>query len=156
MAEEIERKYLVIGEGWRTGARRHWLRQGYLPTQPGATVRVRVWDDHAYFTIKGPTTGIRRAEYEYPVPLTDANEMLETLCRKPLIEKWRYEVWVNGLKWEVDEFAGDNAGLVLAEVELRHEAQAITLPPWVGPEVSHDARYRNAYLARYPFKTWQR
>lgn len=119
-------------------------------------MRVRVWDNHAYFTIKGPTTGIRRAEYEYPIPVSDANEMLETLCRKPLIEKWRYEVWVNGLKWEVDEFAGDNAGLVLAEVELSHEAQTITLPPWVGAEVSHDARYRNAYLARYPFKTWTR
>lgn len=154
MGQEIERKFLVAGDGWRPGEPGLVYRQGYLPTQAPATVRVRLAGAKAYLTLKGPTIGLTRAEFEYEIPWTDAEAMLQQFCTAPLIEKTRYRIPVADHVWEVDEFAGDNEGLVLAEIELSHEAEPFTPPPWLGPEVSHDPRYRNSYLARHPYRTW--
>ncbi|MGD1906247.1 MAG: CYTH domain-containing protein [Leptolyngbyaceae cyanobacterium] len=156
MAAEIERKFLVRGEGtpWRNQAPGLRYCQGYIPTQTQATVRVRLAGEQGYVTFKGPTVGIARSEFEYPVPKADAEAMLAQLCIPPLIEKYRYRVQSQGHLWEVDEFLGENAGLVLAEVELKDAAEPLSLPPWVGVEVSHDPRYRNANLARSPYQTW--
>lgn len=154
MPLEIERKFLVHDHSWKAGAVGVPYRQGYLAIDKLRTVRVRVAGDAAYLTIKGATVGIARAEYEYPIPLTDAEEMLDTLCMKPLIEKRRYTVPYAGLVWEIDEFFGDNAGLVVAEVELPDAQATIALPPWVGEEVSGDARYYNANLIAHPYRSW--
>lgn len=156
MAAEIERKFLVTGDAtpWREQAPGLLYRQGYIPTQTQATVRVRLAGEQGYVTFKGPTVGITRSEFEYAIPKADAEAMLASLCLPPLIEKYRYRVEYQGHLWEVDEFLGENAGLVLAEVELGHETEAVSLPPWVGLEVSHDGRYRNANLAHTPYRTW--
>jgi CYTH domain-containing protein len=154
MANEIERKFLVRGDAWRTGARSERFRQGYISTETGRTVRVRIGGAQAYVTIKGERQGLSRLEFEYNIPVADAEQMLDALCQKPLIEKTRHFVEANGMLWEVDEFAGENAGLVLAEVELEHADQAITLPNWVGEEVTEDARYYNSNLVRRPYSTW--
>jgi adenylate cyclase len=154
MGIEIERKFLVRGDAWRTDAIGTAYRQGYLHADADRTVRVRVAGPQAWLTIKGPTTGARRLEYEYPIPLADAEELLVHLCGRPLIEKVRYRIPHGGLIWEVDELEGGNAGLVLAEVELTREDQAITLPPWVGEEVTGDPRYYNASLAQRPYTQW--
>lgn len=154
MGIEIERKFLVQGDSWRSQATGQEYRQGYIVADQNRTVRVRVVGDRGYLTIKGPTVGLGRAEYEYPIPLRDAEEMLTHLCGLPLIEKLRYRLEVAGLLWEVDEFAGANRGLILAEVELQTPEQAIALPEWIGPEVTGDPRYYNASLARYPFSQW--
>lgn len=151
MAEEIERKFLVEGNDWRqavTSSRR--LVQGYLSSNAKATVRIRIVDDkRAVLTLKGPAEGISRAEFEYDVPLDDARQMLD-LAQPNVVEKTRYLVPHGGLTWEVDVFAGAHTGLIMAEVELEAEDQAITLPDWAGQEVSHDDRYANASLARVP------
>ncbi len=154
MATEIERKFLVIDDSWKAGASRELYRQGYLSAEKGCTVRIRVMGATAFLTVKGQTRGLSRAEYEYPIPVADAMEMLERLCLKPLIEKYRYCIEHAGLVWEVDEFLAENQGLVLAEVELREEGQSIVPPPWVGEEVSQDPRYYNANLVRHPYSKW--
>lgn len=153
MAVEIERKFLVTGDGWRALAQGTAYRQGYLPSE-GCTVRVRVAGQRAFLTIKGKTVGATRSEFEYEIPPADAVAMLETLAAKPLIEKTRYAIPVGDLVWEVDEFFGDNAGLIVAELELASEDQAFAKPHWVGEEVTHDARYFNANLAKFPFTRW--
>lgn len=154
MATEIERKFLVTGSAWRSpdGQR---IVQGYLNRDKARTVRVRIAGPQAFLTIKGATTGATRAEFEYPIPLADAEALLG-LCDGPLIDKVRHRVAFGGLLWEVDEFLGDNAGLVVAEVELDREDQAIDLPPWVCEEVTHDPRYFNSNLALQPFQRWSR
>jgi len=155
MPQEIERKYLVSSDRWRSQiARQYTIRQGYLCVEPERTVRVRLRDRVGFLTIKGKSAGIARAEYEYEIPADEASELLDGLCLRPLIEKTRYCVEFSGLTWEIDEFFGENAGLVLAEVELTSTEQAIALPDWVGKEVSSDRRYFNAYLTQHPFKTW--
>ena len=154
MAIEIERKYLVKGDSWRPLAVGSVYCQGYIPTQGNSTVRVRIAGDKGYLTIKGPKSGFSRQEFEYLIPLNDAQEMIKTLCASPLVEKTRYKVEWTGLVWEIDEFDGVNKGLILAEVELSHENQFIALPDWVGEEVSHDARYFNSNLAKHPFTQW--
>jgi adenylate cyclase len=154
MAVEIERKFLVVGEGWRTLGTGTVYRQGYLAAEPDRTVRVRVAGDRAFLTIKGKSEGIARLEYEYPIPVTEAEEMLLHLCLRPLIEKTRYTLPLADVVWEVDEFVGENQGLILAEVELTHPEQIVALPDWIGQEVSDDPRYFNAYLSRHPFSTW--
>lgn len=151
---EIERKFLVRGDGWRAGATPVAIRQGYLCTQQGTAVRVRRRGQEAFLTIKGERNGLARAEYEYPISAADADEMLDTLCRRPLIEKTRHAVRVEGVTWEVDEFAGDNAGLIIAEVELTSIAQTVALPPWAGREVSDDARFLNVNLVARPVSAW--
>jgi len=154
MAIEIERKFLVIGDSWRSLAEGQVYRQGYIPTQDKTTVRIRVVGSQGYLTIKGQSTGMTRAEYEYPIPVTDAETILQTLCQPPLIEKIRYCIPIENVIWEVDEFTGENQGLVLAEVELEEEQQTVNLPDWIGVEVTQDARYYNVNLAQYPYKQW--
>jgi len=154
MAQEIERKFLVTNLSWRQCAKGTLYRQGYMPTHSATTVRVRVVGDRGYLTIKGPTTGVSRQEFEYDIPLADAETMLADLCQPPLIEKRRYRINVGSHLWEIDEFLGDNAGLVLAEVELDSETEAFDLPSWVGAEVSHDARYYNSNVAKTPYRAW--
>lgn len=154
MGTEIERKFLVTGDGWRAGAEAFAVRQGFLCTAPGRTVRARVAAGRGYLTIKGQHAGLTRAEFEYGIPVEDANFILDKICQPTLIEKTRHRVAYGGLTWEVDEFAGLNAGLIVAEVELESEAQPVDLPPWVGREVSADFRYTNAYLSQHPYTTW--
>lgn len=154
MAQEIERKFLVKNNSWRERASGTLYRQGYLSTVKERTVRVRTVNDKAYLTIKGQPTGISRAEYEYEIPLADAQAMLDTLCEQPLIEKTRYRLEHAGMIWEIDEFSGVNAGLVVAEVELEDEQQTVVLPDWVAGEVSDDPRYSNANLVKNPYSRW--
>ncbi len=156
MGKEIERKYLVKGDSWKELARGVMYRQGYLSTVKERVVRVRTIDDKGYLTIKGISRGISRLEFEYEIPLEDANKMLDELCERPLIEKARYKIEYGGLVWEVDEFFGDNEGLILAEVELSDENQHIELPDWIGEEVSGDPRYFNSNLIKHPYKEWNR
>jgi CYTH domain-containing protein len=154
MSREIERKYLVVGDAWRFLGTATEIRQGYLSTVKERTVRVRVVGDAAYLTIKGITRGATRAEFEYPIPVSDADEMLDELCERPLIEKTRHVVVSAGMVWEIDEFAGVNDGLTIAEVELEHEDQPFEIPDWVGDEVTADPRYFNANLIARPFSQW--
>jgi len=154
MGTEIERKFLVRGDDWRKLAKGTAYRQGYLSTVKERTVRVRTIGAEGFLTIKGVTKGATRAEYEYPVPASDANEILTNLCEKPLIEKNRYKIAHAGLVWEVDEFFGDNLGLIVAEVELTSESQTFEKPTWVGDEVTGDPRYFNSNLTKKPFTTW--
>jgi adenylate cyclase len=153
MGIEIERKFLVIGDQWRSLAPGVLYRQGYIPTLE-STVRVRIADDRGFLTIKGTTEGISRSEFEYEIPLNDAAQMLETMCKPPLIEKYRHTIELNDLVWEVDEFLGQNRGLTIAEVELQSADQSIVLPEWIGADVSHDSRYYNSNLATHPFSHW--
>jgi adenylate cyclase len=155
MAEEIERKFLVAGDEWRRLAvSSQMLRQGYLSTVKERTVRVRLVDGAGFLTVKGITLGATRAEFEYPVPGDDAAAMLDDLCERPLVEKTRHIVEHEGLTWEVDEFAGVNEGLIVAEVELERSDQEVPLPPWIGAEVTDDPRYFNANLIAHPYSEW--
>ncbi|OLP19298.1 adenylate cyclase [Leptolyngbya sp. 'hensonii'] len=154
MAIEIERKFLVNGEAWRSLGQGTPYRQGYIATVNGTTVRVRIAGTQGYITLKGFKTVLARSEFEYPIPLEDAATLLEQFCDRPLIEKVRYRIPIGDLVWEVDEFTGENQGLIVAEVELQDEQQAIELPDWVGAEVSHDPRYLNANLVRHPYSRW--
>lgn len=154
MGREIERKFLVVDDAWRAGvASAVGLRQGYLCVDPERTVRVRIADDQAWLTLKGRAHGATRAEFEYPIPVADARQLLD-LCLPGAIAKTRHRVDVAGRTWEVDVFQGDNSGLVLAEVELDDAGAAVVLPPWVGTEVTEDPRYANANLAVRPFSRW--
>ena len=153
MAKEIERKYLVKGNQWKTLAQGMVYRQGYIPTLGKQTVRVRIVGNQGYLTIKGENVGPTRSEFEYPIPVEDAAEMLHTLCDRPLIEKTRYKIPQGDLVWEVDEFAGENAGLVIAEVELQEENQQIELPEWIERQVT-DPKYYNSNLAKHPYSKW--
>jgi len=156
MATEIERKFLVSDESWRRDAREAIvMRQGYMSGGERASIRVRVQGEQAFLNIKSATLGVWRREYDYPIPLGDAEEILADLCERPLIEKTRYLVEHAGHTWEVDVFEGDNAGLVVAEIELDSEDQIFERPAWVGEEVSHDPRYYNVCLVKHPFKAWK-
>ncbi len=154
MAKEIERKFLVTGEDWRAMARGTRYRQGYLSTVKERTVRVRTIDDKGFLTVKGISVGATRSEYEYEIPAADADEMLDDLCEKPIIEKNRYKIPMGDVTWEVDEFLGVNDGLIVAEVELLSEDQSFPKPDWIGDEVTGDPRYFNANLIARPFSTW--
>jgi len=154
MGIEIERKFLVRGDGWKALAEGVLLRQGYLSSAPERTVRVRVEGGAAMLTIKGRSTGATRSEWEYPIPIADAQALLDALCERPLVEKKRYRIPFDGMVWEVDEFFGENAGLVVAEIELSAEGQAFSKPDWVGEEVTHDPRYFNSSLIRNPYSRW--
>jgi len=155
MGTEIERKFLVRGTAWRSGAAGVRYCQGYLSLGAERTVRVRTCGGRGFLTVKGPGEGMARREYEYEIPWRDAREMLEMLCEKPLIIKARYRVGYEGLVWEVDQFHGENSGLVIAEIELEHQGQDVPLPDWVGKEVSGDPRYYNASLVRHPYSQWK-
>jgi adenylate cyclase len=154
MGTEIERKFLVKSDAWRAGAAtQSVLRQGYLASDGGNTVRVRLDDRRAWLTVKGPSEGCRRAEFEYELPLEEAEELLE-LCGNRVVEKMRSRVPVGLHVWEVDEFAGRNAGLTVAEIELSSESEAVHMPDWVGREVTGDRRFDNASLSRCPLADW--
>ena len=155
MAKEIERKFLVKGEAWKALAKGTSYRQGYLNSIKERTVRVRTIADKGYQTVKGITTGATRAEYEYEIPAADADAMLTDLCEKPIIEKNRYKIQAGPHVWEIDEFLGENRGLVVAEVELMSEDQAFQKPEWIGGEVTGDPRYFNSNLIKNPFTRWQ-
>lgn len=156
MATEIERKFLVKNDQWRTLATGVIYRQGYLSRKKEASVRVRVVGNHGYLTIKGLSVGNKRAEFEYSIPVEDAEIMLNTMCDRPLIEKIRYKIKIehDDLIWEIDEFLGENQGLIIAEVELQQEDQVVELPDWIGLEVSDDPRYFNINLVKEPFSQW--
>ena len=155
MGVEIEKKFLLAGDDWRKTAKGTPYRQGYLPAESGCTVRVRTAGSTGYLTIKGISVGAVRPEFEYQIPLDDANEMLDTLCRKPLIEKTRYLVDYCGFTWGIDEFSGENEGLLVAEIELEYPNQKFDKPSWLGREVTGEPRYFNARLVDTPFKKWQ-
>ena len=154
MGIEIERKFLVVDSRWKSLGTPELLRQGYLNAEPERTVRVRVQGEQAWLTIKGRSEGAARAEWEYPIPLNDANELLDRLCLQPFVEKTRTRVPLGGHVWEVDEFLGANAGLVVAEIELASEEEHFEKPDWIGAEVTGDPRYYNSSLIKRPFKTW--
>jgi len=156
MAIEIERKFLLKSDAWRQEADQGCVyKQGYLVGSKQASVRVRIEGDQAFLNIKSATLGIYRQEYEYPIPVSDADELLATLCEQPLIEKTRYHVNYGNHEWEIDVFAGENDGLIVAEVELEHEDSDFDKPTWLGDEVSEDPKYYNVSLVRHPFKKWQ-
>lgn len=155
MAKEIERKFLVTNQDWKKEATGTLYRQGYLSSVKERTVRVRIINDKAFMTVKGANSGITRLEFEYEIPLADATIMLDSLVEKPIIEKKRYKIKQDQLTWEVDEFLGDNVGLIVAEIELENEQQTFTKPAWIGQEVSDDQRYYNSNLVLHPYKNWK-
>lgn len=153
MAAEIERKFLVSSDAWHDGSPGVRLAQGYLSLDPDRCARVRLAGENAWLTVKGRTLGITRAEFEYPIPAEDARLLLD-MCLPSVIDKTRHRIAFGGHIWEVDVFHGVNDGLVIAEVELTGEDEAINPPPWIGDEVSADSRYYNASLAQAPFGLW--
>jgi len=154
MGIEIERKFLVRNDAWKDRAGEGLpCRQGYLLSDGERTLRVRIIGSRAYLTVKGPTEGCTRMEFEYEIPADDA-EILLSLCASE-IEKVRYHIQDNGNRWDLDVFGGANRGLILAEIELRSEEQPFSLPDWIGEEVTGDPRYHNACLARNPFSGWE-
>jgi adenylate cyclase len=154
MGIEIERKFLLKNDGWRGLGQPTLMRQGYLVADPVRTVRVRIEGERAVITIKSKTTGASRGEWEYEIPVPDAAELLDRLCEQPLVEKVRHRIEHAGHTWEVDEFKGENAGLVVAEIELGSEDEAFERPDWIGQEVTSDPRYYNSSLIRLPYSKW--
>jgi adenylate cyclase len=155
MAVEIERKYLVVNDNWKNSViSESVLRQGYIVNQPNVTVRVRIAKGKAQLNIKSATTGITRAEYEYEIPLSDADNILEEIAEQPFIDKTRFKVRCGDHIWDLDVFYGDNSGLVMAEIELDSEEEAFEHPEWAGEEVSGDPRYYNSSLVKKPYSTW--
>jgi len=154
MGREIERKFLVKGDDWKSLASGTHYKQGYLNSQKERVVRVRTIDDKGFLTIKGITTGATRMEFEYEIPAVEADELLDELCEKPIIEKHRYKIPMDGFTWEIDEFHGENEGLTVAEIELKFEGQAFPKPEWIGEEVTGDPRYYNSNLIANPYKNW--
>nr|VFK31061.1 MAG: adenylate cyclase [Candidatus Kentron sp. MB] len=155
MPTEIERKFLVINDSWRQQASKgvHY-QQGYFPHAETCSVRIRIAGDKATLNIKGATLHVTRDEYEYPIPLNDAKEMLARFCERPFIEKTRYLVKNGAHLWEIDVFEGENAGLIVAEIELSREEEEFEIPSWAGQDVSNEARYYNVCLRQHPYKDW--
>lgn len=155
MADEIERKFLIKSADWRSAVTGNkTIKQGYMAVNDQCAVRIRITDSDAYLTIKSSGLDIARKEYEYTIPIADAEEMMNKFCTGHKIEKVRYYVDYQGSVWEVDVFEGDNQGLVVAEIELSSVKEEVSLPSWAGVEVSADARYRNNNLATHPYVNW--
>lgn len=175
MAKEIERKFLTQSTAYRQLATGTYYRQGYIPTVNGMTVRIRIAGTHAYTTFKDHAVGLTRHEFEYEIPVADAQQLLTLMCEQPQIEKHRYVIPlqsctdaaghpctatlpdgtpVPGLHWEVDEFHGANEGLIVAELEVPSETVQFTLPSWISQEVTGDHRYYNSQLCRHPYSQW--
>jgi len=154
MGIEIEKKFLLKNDQWRKLADGVDYCQGYLNIEKNSTVRVRTIGKKGFLTVKGISRGAIRAEFEYKIPMDDAREMLNTLCKRPLITKKRYTIKSNDMVWEIDEFFGENEGLIVAEVELTSEQQKFTIPDWVGEEVTNDPRYFNSNLVKTPYCSW--
>ncbi len=155
MGQEIERKFLLTGDGWQGLAEGIEYRQGYLCASKERSVRIRIAGNKGFLTIKGATIGAVRSEYEYEIPLADARSLLDSLCPQPQIEKKRYTIPYRGFNWEIDEFFGLNAGLIVAEIELEAENQVFERPEWIGKEVTGDPRYYNAALCIAPYSSWK-
>lgn len=155
MGKEIERKFLVTSNDFKIGAEGVLYRQGYITNLPQKVVRVRIAGNEGFLTIKGGNKGITRTEFEYSIPLEEAKLLLDQFCEGKLIEKYRYRIPYKGFIWEVDEFLGDNEGLLMAEIELPEENSRFELPSWIGKEVSDDLRYYNANLLNTPYKSWK-
>ena len=155
MGIEIERKFLLANDAWRGQGQPTPMRQGYLVADPVRTVRVRIEGERAVITIKSKSVGASRGEWEYEIPVPDAAELLDRLCERPLVEKTRHRIEHLGHTWEVDEFHGENAGLVVAEIELGSEDEAFEQPAWIGQEVTGDPRYYNSSLMRLPYSRWK-
>lgn len=156
MAVEIEHKFLLANDDWRENVSESVVyRQGYLSSQPTSSIRVRVSNNQAWLNIKSAVIGTQRHEYEYEIPLSDAQEILNNLCVKPLIEKTRHFVTYQNHQWEIDEFEGENAGLIVAEIELDSIDEIFAKPVWLGEEVTHDLRYYNNNLAKNPYSQWR-
>ncbi|EXX90198.1 adenylate cyclase [Paenibacillus darwinianus] len=156
MAKEIERKFLVENMSFKNNAEGILYRQGYITNSPDKVVRVRIAGAKGYLTIKTKNIGLTRSEYEYEIPVKDADELLADVCEAPLIEKYRYTSRYEGHTWEIDEFLGANRGLIIAEVELQSEEEAVSLPDWVGAEVSGDPKYYNSSLIKRPYTEWSK
>ncbi len=157
MAIEVEHKFLLANDAWREEVHHsvHY-KQGYLSGSPLSSVRVRISDSQAWLNIKSATLGTHRQEFEYEIPPADANLMLDDLCHKPLIEKMRHFVYRGRHVWEIDEFMGENQGLVVAEIELSQIGESFTKPAWIGEEVTHDLRYYNNNLGKNPYVNWNK
>ncbi len=156
MATEIEHKFLLTGDGWKAHiVRSEQYRQGYLANNERCSVRVRIADDQAWLNIKSATLGTRRTEFDYPVPVADARQILADLCARPIIEKTRHFVEHQGHLWEIDVFTGANEGLIVAEIELSAEDESFVRPDWVGADVSDDRRYYNSALVEHPYEEWR-
>ena len=161
MGKEIERKFLVKSDVYKSLAQGTHYHQGYIPTVNGMTVRIRIAGEKAFITLKTRALGITRHEFEYPIPVEEAQQMLDLMCAKPQIEKYRYVVPAStpegdkGLCWEVDEFLGDNQGLTIAEIEVPAEDTVFDIPEWVGEEVTGDKCYYNSNLCKFPYKEWK-
>ena len=164
MGKEIERKFLVKSDVYKTLAQGTYYRQGYVPTLNGMTVRLRIAGEKGYITMKDHAVGFTRHEFEYEIPKKDAKQMLELMCDKPQIEKYRFVIPAScnsastssQLFWEVDEFLGENAGLVVAEIEVPSEDTEFEIPDWVGEEVTGEKRYYNSHLCKNPYKNWSK
>jgi adenylate cyclase len=154
MGKEIERKFLVIGNAWRELSEGELFRQGYISTVKERVVRVRTVGNNGTLTIKGITVRGSRLEYEYEIPVKEANKLLETYCKQPIIEKRRYTIPYGGFIWEVDEFQGGNKGLIVAEIELADIDQEFPKPDWIGEDVTDDPRYFNSNLIAKPYTMW--
>lgn len=154
MPHEIERKFLVTSDEYKESGGKTHIQQGFLSLAKKRVVRIRITGDKAMLTVKGISRGAKRIEFEYEIPVGDAEIMIEKLCKKGIIDKYRYIIHHENNIWEVDEFLGDNKGLVIAEIELTHEDQSFEKPRWVGKEITHDPRYFNANLAKKPFSDW--
>lgn len=155
MGQEIEKKFLISNDNWRNLGKGKEYCQGYLNSEKGRTVRIRTIGENGILTIKGPSVDGAKLEYEYEIPYLDALEMLEKLCHKPLIKKTRYKIEHKGFIWEVDEFMGENDGLLFAEIELEDLNQVFEKPDWIGKEVTSDSRYYNANLVNNPYSNWK-
>lgn len=154
MGKEIEKKFLVKDSFYQTLGKKSHIIQGYLSLEPKHIVRIRARDDRAFITIKGIKSGFTRSEYEFEIEYDEALEILENLCLRPLIEKFRYRINYAGFIWEVDEFLNENKGLVVAEIELPSEDTIFEKPEWIGKEVTHDSWYQNSNLVLRPYKSW--
>ena len=156
MAVEIERKFLVNRSVWENSNKgtREFYQQGYVVSEPGKTIRVRLTETSGYITIKGPTTGISKPEFEYAIPKEDASQLLQMFCTS-IVSKWRNKVHYRGKLWEIDEFLELNEGLMIAEIELKDEDEVFDLPEWIASEVTGDKRYSNSNLATNPYKNWK-
>lgn len=155
MAKEIERKFLVLNDDYKIQSEGILYKQGFLSVRKERVVRIRLVGNKGFLTVKGITKNISRCEFEYEIPLKEAEYMLSELCEKPIIIKYRYKIPMGKFVWEVDEFMEDNKGLVIAEIELEEEKQEYPIPSWLGKEVSENPRFYNANLVRFPYMKWE-
>lgn len=156
MGKEIERKFLVKDSNFKKMCTGQLYKQGYLNSDPNRTVRLRLVGNKGYLTIKNKGNGLTREEFEYEIPYSDAQEILQGICERPFIEKTRYIFNYQGHVWEIDEFHGENEGLIIAEIELENENKNFPVPEWIGEEVTYDYKYTNSSLVTNPYKKWNK